>query len=100
MCLLVHVLLYCVGLSLGCLCAYLCNMIVGGGMCHSGGMCIGYVLRLHLKKKKSFLWWFHMYVPYQKSRVCVIYMSVMQGASLNRFDHFMCITMLESHLSI
>ena len=32
-----RILLYCVGLSLDCLCLYQCNMIVGEGMCHFDG---------------------------------------------------------------
>ena len=48
MCLLVGILLYYVGLSLGCLCVNLCNMIVGGGMSHFGGMCICYMLGICL----------------------------------------------------
>ena len=46
LCLQAHVLFYYVGLSLGCLCAYLCNIIIGGGMCHFGGMCVGDVLQI------------------------------------------------------
>ena len=47
-CSLVCLLLYYVSLSLDCLCVYLCNMIVGGGMCHYGWMCLGYMLGIYL----------------------------------------------------
>ena len=48
MCLLMRLLLYYVSLPLSCSCAYLCIMIVGGGRCHFGGMCIGYMLGICL----------------------------------------------------
>ena len=40
-------LLYYVSLSLDYLCVYYCNRIVGRGMCHFGGMRIGYMLGIY-----------------------------------------------------
>ena len=48
MCSLMRIFFYCVNLSLDCLCVHLCNMIVGEGMCHSGGMYIGYMLGIYI----------------------------------------------------
>lgn len=47
-CMLVCVLLHCVGLSSDCLCVYQCNMIVGVFMFRSSWMCIGYMLGTYL----------------------------------------------------
>ena len=46
--LLVCLPFYCVGLSLDCLFVFKYNTIVGGGMCHAGGMCICYMLGIYL----------------------------------------------------
>ena len=49
---------------------------------------------------KFFFQQFPKYLPYLNLRVCIVCPSVTQGASHNRFDHYMRMYVLESHLSM
>ena len=59
------------------------------------GACWGYVLFEDVLFR-----WFPTYLPNLNLRVCVICILVIQDASHNGFDHFMCMFVLENHLSI
>jgi hypothetical protein len=45
-----------------------------------------------------YLQYFPKYLSYLNLRVCVICTFVIHGLSHNRYDHFMCMFVLESHL--
>jgi hypothetical protein len=68
-------------------------------MCHFSGIYIGYTLKICLVEDESSLSSSMNIFPYLNLRVCVICALVIQGTSYNGFDHYMCMFMLESHLS-
>jgi hypothetical protein len=80
MCLMVHELHYCIDLSLGCLYACLCNIVVGGGMCHFGGMCISYMLGVC-----------HVYITSFNSSLRIFHRSTFEDICSLHVDHPRCI---------
>jgi hypothetical protein len=76
-------------------------MIVGGGMCCFGRMCIGNMLGIcFILRMLFFIEQCPKYLSCLNLRVYVICASVIQGAFQNKFDIFMCVCVGEPFVYI